>query len=165
MEHQCSIIGQAGSPGPGTQVISSHPEEALAKLKQQAGKDIVIPGSSTLTASLLQTGLLDELEMYAKMQDAFVRAGEQGGVTPIHMFYREWAVIVEIERQPEIARRLHAAEQALMSEDPRVRDAAINDAGEIVRAAHRAVAGVPVSEVRGDAQDVSLTAASRRRIR
>ena len=80
-------------------------------------------------------------EMYAKMQDAFVRAGEQGSVTPIHMFYREWAVIVEIERYPETARRLHAAEQALMSDDPRVRDAAIHDAGEIVRAAHRSVAG------------------------
>ena len=47
----------------GTQVISTHPEEELAKLKQQAGKDIVIPGSSTLTASLLQTSLLDELRI------------------------------------------------------------------------------------------------------
>ena len=47
----------------GTQVISTHPEEELAKLKQQPGKDIVIPGSSTLTASLLQTGLLDELRI------------------------------------------------------------------------------------------------------
>jgi hypothetical protein len=80
-------------------------------------------------------------EMFTKMQEAFVLAGEQGSVTPIHMFYREWAVIVEIERHPETARRLHMAEQALMSDDPRVRDAAIRDAGEIVRAAHRAVAG------------------------
>jgi dihydrofolate reductase len=47
----------------GTQVISDHPEAELAKLKQQTGKDIVIPGSSTLTASLLQTGLLDELRI------------------------------------------------------------------------------------------------------
>jgi hypothetical protein len=39
-----------------------------------------------------------------------------------------------------MARRLHAAEQALMSDDPRVRDTAIHDAGEIVRAAHRTVA-------------------------
>jgi dihydrofolate reductase len=46
----------------GTQVIT-HPEEELAKLKQQPGKDIVIPGSSTLTASLLQTSLLDELRI------------------------------------------------------------------------------------------------------
>jgi hypothetical protein len=80
-------------------------------------------------------------EMFAKMQEAFDRAGEEGSVTPIHMFYREWAVIVEIERHPDVARRLHAAEQALMSGDARVRDAAIREAGEIVRAAHQTVAG------------------------
>jgi hypothetical protein len=37
-------------------------------------------------------------EMSTKMREAFVLAGERGSVTPIHMFYREWAVIVEIER-------------------------------------------------------------------
>ena len=58
-------------------------------------------------------------EMFAKMEEAFVQAGERGSVTPIDMFYREWAVIVEIERHPEAALRLHAAEQALMSDDPR----------------------------------------------
>jgi hypothetical protein len=79
-------------------------------------------------------------EMFAKMEEAFVQAGERGSATPIRMFCREWAVIVEIERHPEAARRLHAAEQALMSDDPQIRDAAIHDAGEIVRAAHRAVA-------------------------
>jgi hypothetical protein len=79
-------------------------------------------------------------EMFAEMEEAFVQAGERGCVTPIRMFYREWAVIVEIERNPEAARRLHAAEQALMSDDPAIRDAAIHEAGEIVRAAHRAVA-------------------------
>jgi hypothetical protein len=79
--------------------------------------------------------------MFAKMQEAFDRAGEEDSVTPIHMFYREWAVIVEIERHPDVARRLHAAEQALMSDDARVRDAAIREAGEIVRAAHQTVAG------------------------
>ena len=30
---------------PGTPVVSAHPEEALAKLKQQAGGDIVIPAA------------------------------------------------------------------------------------------------------------------------
>lgn len=78
-------------------------------------------------------------EMFAKMQDAFTKAGEQDSVIPIHMFSREWAVVVEIERHPDTARRLHAAEQALMSDDPAVRDAAIATAGEIVRAAHKAV--------------------------
>jgi hypothetical protein len=80
-------------------------------------------------------------EMFTKMQEAFVRAGEEDSVTPIHMFYREWAVIVEIERHPETSRRLHAAEQALTSGDAEVRDAGIREAGEIVRAAHRTVAG------------------------
>lgn len=80
-------------------------------------------------------------EMFTKMQEAFDRAGEEGSVTPIHMFYREWAVIVEIERHPDVARRLHAAEQALMSQDESVREAAIREAGEIVRAVHQTVAG------------------------
>ena len=47
----------------GTRIISSHAEEELARLKQQPGQDIVIPGSSTLTAGLLQAGLLDELRI------------------------------------------------------------------------------------------------------
>jgi hypothetical protein len=80
-------------------------------------------------------------EMFTKMQDAFVRAGEENSVTPIHMFYREWAVVVEIERHPETAARLHAAEQALINDDAEVREAAIREAGEIVRAAHQAIAG------------------------
>jgi hypothetical protein len=48
--------------------------------------------------------------------------------------------IVEIERHPETARRLHDAERALMSEDPAIREAAIAKAREIVRAAHKAIA-------------------------
>jgi hypothetical protein len=80
-------------------------------------------------------------EMFEKMQEAFVRAGAEGSVVPIHMFYREWAVVVEIERYPDTARRLHAAEQALASDDAQLRDAAIREAGQIVRAAHAAVAG------------------------
>ena len=107
--------------------------------------DPLIPQPSLTLAALRQAvaavapGRLPE--MFAKMQEAFVRAGEEGSGTPIHMFYREWAVIVEIERHPDTARRLHAAEQALMSDDARVRDAAIREAGEIVRAAHQTVAG------------------------
>jgi hypothetical protein len=57
------------------------------------------------------------------------------------MFYREWAVIVEIERHPESADHLHAADRALMSNGAQVRRDAIRDAGEIVRAVHRTVAG------------------------
>jgi len=45
--------------------------------------------------------------MFTKMQEAFDRAAKEGSVSPIHMFYREWAVIVGIERHPDVARRLH----------------------------------------------------------
>jgi dihydrofolate reductase len=37
--------------------------EELAKLKQQPGKNILIPGSPTLVRSLLRDGLLDELNL------------------------------------------------------------------------------------------------------
>lgn len=49
-------------------------------------------------------------------------------------------VVVEIERHPETARRLHKAERALDDEDPDIRARAIRQAGDIVRAAHREVA-------------------------
>ena len=80
-------------------------------------------------------------EFFEDLQKAFVRAGDEDSVVPIRMFYRQWAVVVEIERHPETARRLHAAEQAISSPDPDVRERAIREAGEIVRAAHREVAG------------------------
>lgn len=79
-------------------------------------------------------------EFFEDVQKAFVRAGDEDSVVPIRMFYREWGVIVEIERHPETARRLHAAEQAINNADPAVRDRAIREAGEIVRAAHREAA-------------------------
>lgn len=80
-------------------------------------------------------------EMAEKMHAAFARAGKESSVVPVHMFYREWAVIVEIERHPQTARRLHAAERALRSDDAQVRGAAIREASEIVRAAHHAITG------------------------
>ncbi|MFD6291400.1 hypothetical protein [Streptomyces sp. NPDC060205] len=80
-------------------------------------------------------------EFFEDLQKAFVRAGDEDSVVPIRMFYRQWGVVVEIERYPATARSLHAAEQALSSPDPATRERAIREAGEIVRAAHREVAG------------------------
>lgn len=79
-------------------------------------------------------------EFFEDMQKAFVRAGEEDSVVPIRMFYHQWGVVVEIERHPRMARRLHAAETAIDSEHAEVRAHAIREAGEIVRAAHRQVA-------------------------
>lgn len=58
-------------------------------------------------------------EFFTEMQAAFVRAGEEDSVTPIHMFYRQWGVVIEIERHPNTAARLHAAERAVDDHDPR----------------------------------------------
>jgi hypothetical protein len=67
-------------------------------------------------------------------------ADGDGPLIPRRMFHRQWGVVVEIERHPESARRLHAAEQAVSRPDAEVRERAIREAGEIVRAAHREVA-------------------------
>ncbi len=48
---------------PGTTLISSSVAEELNRLKQRPGKDIGISGSGTLVRSLLQAGLVDELEL------------------------------------------------------------------------------------------------------
>ena len=80
-------------------------------------------------------------EFFNDMQAAFIRAGDGDSVVPIRMFYRQWGVVIEIERHPRTAARLHAAERAIDDPEPDVRAQAVREAGEIVRAAHREVAG------------------------
>jgi dihydrofolate reductase len=46
-----------------TRLLSGDLAEELTRLKQQPGKDIAIFGSSNLTVSLLQLGLVDELRI------------------------------------------------------------------------------------------------------
>lgn len=46
-----------------TRLVSGDAAGVLAALKEQSGKDIAIFGSSNLTASLLQLGLVDELRI------------------------------------------------------------------------------------------------------
>jgi len=46
-----------------TRVISDDVPAALRKLKEQPGRDIALLGSSTLAASLLDLGLIDELRI------------------------------------------------------------------------------------------------------
>ncbi|WP_221352417.1 hypothetical protein [Streptomyces beigongshangae] len=80
-------------------------------------------------------------EFLEDLRKAFVRAGDEGGVVPVRMFCLRWGVVVEIERRPATARGLRAAERAIDSPDPAVRDRAVRKAGDIVRAAHREVEG------------------------
>ncbi|MFJ9374044.1 hypothetical protein [Streptomyces sp. NPDC101455] len=100
--------------------------------------DLTLPALRQAVATVVPSRLP---EFFEDVQKAFVRAGDEDSVVPIRMFYREWGVVVEIERHPETARRLYAADEAINSADPAVRDRAIREAGEIVRAAHREVAG------------------------
>ena len=46
-----------------TRLVNDHFVEAISKLKQEAGKDIAIFGSSDLAVTLLEHGLLDELRI------------------------------------------------------------------------------------------------------
>ncbi|MFI0367701.1 hypothetical protein ACH35V_07465 [Actinomadura sp. 1N219] len=80
-------------------------------------------------------------ELFEDMEKAFVQAGEDDSAIPIRAFYLQWGEIVEIERRPEAARRLRAAERAVNSENREVSARAVREVGDIVRAAHRAVAG------------------------
>ncbi|MFC5724008.1 hypothetical protein ACFP1Z_27960 [Streptomyces gamaensis] len=100
--------------------------------------ELTLPGLRRAVAVVVPSRLP---EFFDEMQKAFVQAGEDDSVLPIRMFYRRWGVVVEIERHPRTAQRLHAAEAALNSEDADVRARAVREAGEIVRAAHREVAG------------------------
>lgn len=100
--------------------------------------DLTLPALRQAVATVVPSRLS---EFFEDMQKAFVRSGEEDSVTPIRMFYRQWGVVVEIERHPDTARRLHAAEDAMSSPDPAERRRAIETIGEIVRAAHSEVAG------------------------
>lgn len=46
-----------------TRLIRGDPREELMRLKKQPGKDLLVLGSSKLTASLAEMGLLDELRI------------------------------------------------------------------------------------------------------
>ena len=46
-----------------SRLVKEHVAEEISKLKQQAGRDLAIFGSSNLTASLLHMGLIDELRI------------------------------------------------------------------------------------------------------
>lgn len=48
------------APWAGSSIISGNVVEAIRRLKQQPGKDIIIDGSATLVQSLMGTGLIDE---------------------------------------------------------------------------------------------------------
>lgn len=66
---------------------------------------------------------------------------EKNSLKPLLLFVRHWAATVEIERFPETARELRRAEYlAQISTTPDEAGQYVKIAGDIVRAAHQAVA-------------------------
>ncbi|ROQ24464.1 hypothetical protein EDD98_7072 [Streptomyces sp. PanSC19] len=81
-------------------------------------------------------------EMDASQRAAVTEAIEQSGITPLRMFLIQWAAVIEIERFPDTARELRRAEYlAQIAEDPEESRRYVRAAGDIIRAAHKAVGG------------------------
>ncbi|MFF7778702.1 hypothetical protein ACFZCG_30315 [Streptomyces tanashiensis] len=79
-------------------------------------------------------------EMDASQRAAVAEAIEQSGIIPLRMFLVQWAAAIEIERFPDTARELRRAEYlAQIAEDPEESRRYVRVAGDIIRAAHKAV--------------------------
>ncbi len=79
-------------------------------------------------------------EFQTEQADAITRAVESETLDPLRGFLLRWAVVVEVERQPDTAFRLHQAEYLMQvaedGDDSRRHAVAV---GEIIRAAYRAL--------------------------
>lgn len=75
-------------------------------------------------------------ELTAEMQQTIDRSAAGDTTAPLRTFYRRWGTVVAIERIPERAARMHAAEQVLHT-SPRAdaRQTALHEIGAIVQAA------------------------------
>jgi dihydrofolate reductase len=49
-----------------TKLVTSDPRETVQTLKQQSGKDLVVLGSGSIVAQLVDAGLVDELMLVVK---------------------------------------------------------------------------------------------------
>lgn len=77
-------------------------------------------------------------EMEKEKNETLAMAVEQNSLGPIRMFLLRWAVVAEIERHPQTARRLRRAEQvAAESFDPELSRRAVREAGDVIRDARR----------------------------
>ncbi|MGW1196322.1 hypothetical protein ACWD4B_10790 [Streptomyces sp. NPDC002536] len=94
-----------------------------------------------LRAALAQVAPSRLAEMTAERDTVFTMATQSNSFGPIALFQLKWATVIEVERFPDVARRLHAAEHAAQSldrEDPAWR-AAMDEIRGIVDSARAAV--------------------------
>ncbi|MFE5123119.1 hypothetical protein [Streptomyces sp. NPDC056669] len=101
--------------------------------------DKTFPALRTALAQVAPSRLA---EMTSERDTVFTMATQSNSFGPIAMFQLKWATVIEIERFPDVARRLRAAEQAaqvLDREDPKWQ-AAMDEIREIMQAARAQVA-------------------------
>lgn len=94
-----------------------------------------------LRAALAQVAPSRLAEMTSERDTVFTMATQSNTFGPIAMFQLKWATVIEIERFPDVARRLHAAERAaqtLDKEDPKWQ-AAMDEIRGIMQAARAQV--------------------------
>ncbi|MEV4437937.1 hypothetical protein AB0K09_02795 [Streptomyces sp. NPDC049577] len=70
-----------------------------------------------LRAALAQVAPSRLPEMTAERDTVFTMATQCNSFGPIAMFQLKWATVIEIERFPDVARRLHAAERTVQTSD------------------------------------------------
>ncbi|MFF5589599.1 hypothetical protein [Streptomyces hygroscopicus] len=94
-----------------------------------------------LRAALAQVAPSRLAEMTSERDTVFTMATQSNSFGPIAMFQLKWATVIEIERFPDVARRLHAAEHAartLEKEDPKWQ-AAMDEIRDIMQTARAKV--------------------------
>ncbi|KOG90846.1 hypothetical protein [Streptomyces varsoviensis] len=64
-----------------------------------------------LRAALARVAPSRLAEMTTERDTVFTMATQSNSFGPIAMFQLKWAAIIEIERRPDLARRLHSAER------------------------------------------------------
>ncbi|MEU1903088.1 hypothetical protein [Streptomyces hygroscopicus] len=95
-----------------------------------------------LRAALAQVAPSRLAEMTSERDTVFTMATQSNSFGPIAMFQLKWATVIEIERFPDVARRIHAAEhaaQTLDKEDPKWQ-AAMDEIRDIMQTARAKVA-------------------------
>ncbi len=95
-----------------------------------------------LRAALAQVAPSRVPEMTAERDTVFTMATQHNSFGPIAMFQLKWATVIEVERFPEVARRLHAAERAAQeAKDRESLDQAMSEIQAIMSNARAQVSG------------------------
>ena len=96
-----------------------------------------------LRAALAQVAPSRLAEMTSERDTVFTMATQSNSFGPIAMFQLKWATVIEVERFPDVSRRLRAAEHAAQTLDKEHVgwQAAMDEIRDIMQTARAQVAG------------------------